>query len=175
MGKQITTRKRAFAKHYAECGDVTKAAIAAGYTGPQGCYRYLKRNKEGVLIDEVFRALMIEYGAPDITPVPDDVVLPKSMKKRAPKVTKKVAEVIRLADVSRPSTEVVFTSGAPSLDDIRAKMWEIANDFNTPAGPRVQALTTLLKDAKDEFIPDEASPDETITKIRLKLGLSQVS
>ena len=62
MGRQLTPRKRAFAQHYAQTGDVTASALAAGYTGPQGCYRFIKRDIDGNYVDKVFEQLLIKYG-----------------------------------------------------------------------------------------------------------------
>ena len=168
MGKQVTPKKRLFAKHYAECGDVTQAALAAGYTGPQGCYRFIREDDNGVIIDEVFRALLIEYGAEGVTPVPPPVELPPGTSAK-----KKVARIVQMSE-HRPSVGSSFIE-APTLEQIRGAMWRIAEDDSTPSGPRVQALTTLLKDAKDEFIPDALDETDVVEKIKLRLGLGRAS
>ena len=168
MGKQVTPKKRLFAKHYAECGDVTQAALAAGYTGPQGCYRFIRKDDNGVIIDEVFRALLIEYGAEGITPVPPPVELPPGTSAK-----KKVAKILQMSE--HRTTERGEVVVAPTLLEIRAAMWRIAEDDSTPSGPRVQALTTLLKDAKDEFIPDALDETDVVEKIKLRLGLGRAS
>jgi len=168
MGRQITAKKRLFAKHYADSGDVTLAALAAGYTGPQGCYRFIRKDDNGVIIDEVFRALLIEYGAEGITPVPPPVELPAGTSGK-----RQIAKILQLSE--HRTTERGEAVVAPTLLEIRAAMWRIAEDEATPSGPRVQALTTLLKDAKDEFIPDVLNPEELRENIRLRLGQGKAS
>lgn len=61
--------------------------------------------------------------------------------------------------------------GEPTMLGVAQKLWEIAHDENVPAGARAQALTTLLKDARGEFIPDVLNPDEVVANIKLRLGL----
>ncbi len=168
MGKQVTPKKRALAQHYAECGDIAKASELAGYANPSGAFRVMRRDGAGVIIDEVMRALLIEAGVRGVTPIPPKLKIPAGTH-----LSKTEAKILQMSEHRPVESGAVII--APTLEQIRGAMWRIAEDDSTPAGPRVQALTTLLKDAKDEFIPDEASPDETITKIRLKLGLSQVS
>jgi hypothetical protein len=165
MGKQVTPKKREFAKHYAEHGDVTQAALAAGYTGPQGCYRFLRKDENGVLKDEVFRALMIEYGAEGITPLPEPLPLPAKIKHNA----KQLGRVLNFSE-HRPE---VTASGELTVEAVRGAMWDLAIDTSTPAGPRVTALNVLLKDLRDQQIPDPPEDDELVDQIKTKLGIKR--
>ena len=168
MGKQVTPKKRALAQHYAECGDIAKASELAGYANPSGAFRVMRRDGAGVIIDEVMRALLIEAGVRGVTPIPPKLKIPAGTH-----LSKTEAKILQMSE--HRTTERGEVVVAPTLLEIRAAMWRIAEDDSTPSGPRVQALTTLLKDAKDEFIPDALDETDVVEKIKLRLGLGRAS
>ena len=168
MGKQVTPKKRALAQHYAECGDIAKASELAGYANPSGAFRVMRRDGAGVIIDEVMRALLIEAGVRGVTPIPPKLKIPAGTH-----LSKTEAKILQMSEHRPVESGAVII--APTLLEIRAAMWRIAEDDSTPSGPRVQALTTLLKDAKDEFIPDALDETDVVEKIKLRLGLGRAS
>ncbi len=168
MGKQVTPKKRALAQHYAECGDIAKASELAGYANPSGAFRVMRRDGAGVIIDEVMRALLIEAGVRGVTPIPPKLKIPAGTH-----LSKTEAKILQMSEHRPIESGAVII--APTLLEIRAAMWRIAEDDSTPSGPRVQALTTLLKDAKDEFIPDALDETDVVEKIKLRLGLGRAS
>jgi hypothetical protein len=168
MGKQVTPKKRALAQHYAECGDIAKASGLAGYANPSGAFRVMRRDGDGVIIDEVMRALLIEAGVRGVTPIPPKLKIPAGTH-----LSKTEAKILQMSEHRPVESGAVII--APTLEQIRGAMWRIAEDDSTPSGPRVQALTTLLKDAKDEFIPDALDETDVVEKIKLRLGLGRAS
>jgi hypothetical protein len=160
MGKQVTEKKRKFAKAYAESGSVREACDAAGYTSHQAGYRFIKRDKSGQLVDPVMRSLLAEYGAPGVEPLPEPVQLPARIERKR----NLAAEVVKL--------EVVPRGGDISISRVRELLLYLAEDDNTPAGPRVQALNILLKDLRDEQVPDVPDDDDILSAIQEKLSVS---
>jgi hypothetical protein len=160
MGKQITGKKRAFAQFYAQHGDAPKAAEQAGYSSTGTIYRYLKKDASGQYTDPVFRTLMAEFGAEGVEPLPEPVQLPARIERKK----NLAAEVVKL--------EVVPRGGDISISRVRELLLHLAEDENTPAGPRVQALNILLKDLRDEQVPDVPDDDDILSAIQEKLSVS---
>lgn len=161
MGKQITERKRAFARFYAEHGDAPKAAEQAGYSSTGTIYRYLKKDSSGQYADPVFRALMAEFGAEGVTPPPDGPDVPPKIQRQK----KVMAEVVKLEVVPRERGDI-------SINRVRELLLSLAEDENTPAGPRVQALNILLKDMRDEQVPEVPDDEDILSALEEKLNVS---
>lgn len=163
MGKQITAKKREFAKHYAQTGDVTASALAAGYAYPQPCYRFVKKNASGQYVDEVMRSLLAGFGMAGVTAPPAKLPLPPKVRQH-----KQLAKVLNLSD-HRPQP----IGGELTVDAVHNAMWEMANDIDAPAGPRVQALNVLLKDLRDLETPAPPDDADLIEQLRIKLGVAR--
>jgi hypothetical protein len=163
MGKQITAKKRAFAKHYAQTGDVTASALAAGYAYPQPCWRFIKKNASGQYTDEVMRALLAGFGAVGVEAPPPKLPLPAKIRQH-----RQLAKVLNLSD-HRPQP----IGGELSVEAVHNAMWEMANDIDAPAGPRVQALNVLLKDLRDLETPAPLDDTDLIDQLRIKLGVAR--
>jgi hypothetical protein len=163
MGKQITAKKRAFAEAYKATGSVRAACDQAGYTSHQAGYRFMKRDTNGELLDPVMRSLLGE-AMPEPLPLPEPI---KRQRKVAAELVRRgprePAEVVRL--------EVIPRGGDISISRVRELLLALAEDENTPAGPRVQALNILLKDLRDEQVPEVPDDSEVLGALEEKLNV----
>jgi hypothetical protein len=157
MGKQVTKKKRAFAKHYAQTGDVTASALAAGYAYPQPCWRFIKKDEHGVILDEVFRAMLIEYGA-------DGVKSATNLAKEKPP-----APVISM--MTRREVQPVDYDQPPTLNSMLRTMADLARDDSFPAGPRVQVMMFLVRHLQAEQAEDEQPDEQVLAEVKLMLGI----
>jgi hypothetical protein len=159
MGRQITPRKRAFARHYAETQDVQTAARLAGYSSHQGCYRFIKRDERGEYVDEVMAAMLEEYGSDDyVEPTPTQLV-----KEKVP------AAVISM--LTRRPTTPVDTDEPLTLASILQTMAEVSRDDSFPAGPRVQVLMFLVKHLQSEQAETVQPDEQVLAEVKTMLGI----
>jgi hypothetical protein len=153
MAKRLTEKKRAFLENYNVTGSVPQAADAAGYTQAGPCYKLVRKNPSGVYVDETVRQFLAELNG---------LALPAA----SPKI-KKMADVVRLVEYQAPAG----TGDTPTIEEVRAYLWSLAQAPNTSDGPRVQALSLLLKDLKEQEIPTAASPEVVLETVRAKLSV----
>ena len=154
MAKRLTEKKRAFLENYNVTNSVTAAAEAAGYTQAGPCYKLVRKDASGVYVDETTRQFLAQLNG---------LALPTS----PPKI-KRMADVVRLVKFQAPET----SSEVPTLDEVRAYLWSLANAPNTSDGPRVQALSLLMKDLKEEAIPTPPDPEDVLRVVRTKLSVA---
>jgi hypothetical protein len=50
-------------------------------------------------------------------------------------------------------------------------LWALAQDVHTPAGPRVQAASILLKDLRETTVIEALDADEIVADLRAALGV----
>jgi hypothetical protein len=154
MAKRLTEKKRAFLENYNVTNSVTAAAEAAGYTQAGPCYKLVRKDANGVYVDETTRQFLAQLNG---------LALPT-----APPKVKRMADVVRLVKFQAPET----SSEVPTLDEVRAYLWSLANAPNTSDGPRVQALSLLMKDLKEEAIPAPPDPEDVLRVVRTKLSVA---
>lgn len=156
MGKQSTPMKKRFALHFAECGDITQASKLAGYAHPPACYKMMRKDENGVILDEVMRSLLKSAGV--------EVVEPKRVA-LINNIPVTIARAISARGADSPDPEVDMT-----LDSIKTLMWSFVNDPDTPAGPKAGALSVLLKWETENVPVVELDPTAIRAKIKLLLG-----
>ena len=147
MSKQSTPKKRAFLMAYRSSGDVKQSALKAGYTQAGTAYRYLKV-EDGQYVDPIARSVL---GTPDAP---------------APGIPAATARVLQLVPGGKDVAEL-------NIGNVRAMLWEISQDTHAAASNRVQALSILLKDLKEDQEPEEQSVEEILETIKLALGVSE--
>ena len=165
MGKQITPKKRLFAEEYARSQSVVEAAAFAGYSNYKSCYKLVATNDAGEYTDEVMRSLLAGFGMAGVKAPPKPLPLPAPIRNHQ----KKLAKVLTFSE-HRPQV----VDGVLTLDAVRHAMWELATDIDTPAGPRVQALNVLLKDLREQEIPEPPSDEDLLDTLKVKLGVKRV-
>jgi hypothetical protein len=161
MAKRLTPQKKKFLDAWLESGDIREASRIAKYNQPSNGYKVL-RQENGVYVDETVRQYLAEKSglAPKKDPRPK-IELPSV-------IPQPVARVINL-HATRGPAEV------PTLAEVRARLWEVAGDANTSDGPRVQALSILLKDLKEMEIPEPPSAEEVVGILREKLRIANAN
>ena len=159
MAKRLTAQKQKFLDAWLKSGDVAAATKIAKYSQPSNGHKIL-RQKDGVYIDETVRQYLAEKSglAPKRDPRPK-IELPSV-------IPQPVARVINLHANAEKGASVI-----PTLEEVRGRLWEVAGDPNTSDGPRVQALSILMKDLKEQEIPEPPSPEDVIDVVRSKLSI----